>query len=442
MEFFRLGAEEKARFYQKILLEVGRLAPIMLIDADGNFIFASDAFLTDMGLEAEDLRHKSAYDLVAEKYYDRSPSLKALAEGKDCGELSESKDGFPVYTETKLLRNEQGEVEYALCHSLKPASIDHEVELLRHQVAYYRGEVAELKNRLRSGPQTIYQSEAMRRSIVTADRVAKADTAVMLTGESGVGKDLMARHIHERSARSGKPFVPVCIPMMSPSLLESELFGYVEGAFTGSMRKGKTGLFEAANGGTVFLDEVGDIPLELQVKLLRVLENQEIIRVGGTEPTHLDIRIISATNRDIPSMVEQGLFREDLYYRLGVIQLRIPPLMERYDWPGNVRQLRNVVEQSVVLSDGDSIREQDISRLIRGVPGRPPVSPSGAAAGSSTHPVPVPEAASAPDVVSEASRIERQQIVDALVRAHGNKKKAAELLGISRSKLYRRLNTF
>ena len=116
--------------------------------------------------------------------------------------------------------------------------------------------------------------------------------------------------------------------------------------------------------------------------------------------------------------------------------------MERYDWPGNVRQLRNVVEQSVVLSDGDSIREQDISRLIRGVPGRPPVSPSGAAAGSSTHPVPVPEAASAPDVVSEASRIERQQIVDALVRAHGNKKKAAEQLGISRSKLYRRLNTF
>lgn len=114
-----------------------------------------------------------------------------------------------------------------------------------------------------------------------------------------------------------------------PFPAESELFGYVEGAFTGSMRKGKTGLFEAANGGTVFLDEVGDIPLELQVKLLRVLENQEIIRVGGTEPTHLDIRIISATNRDIPSMVEQGLFREDLYYRLGVIQLRIPPLRDR-----------------------------------------------------------------------------------------------------------------
>ena len=404
MEFFRLGAEEKARFYQKILLEVGRLAPIMLIDADGNFIFASDAFLTDMGLEAEDLRHKSAYDLVAEKYYDRSPSLKALAEGKDCGELSESKDGFPVYTETKLLRNEQGEVEYALCHSLKPASIDHEVELLRHQVAYYRGEVAELKNRLRSGPQTIYQSEAMRRSIVTADRVAKADTAVMLTGESGVGKDLMARHIHERSARSGKPFVPVCIPMMSPSLLESELFGYVEGAFTGSMRKGKTGLFEAANGGTVFLDEVGDIPLELQVKLLRVLENQEIIRVGGTEPTHLDIRIISATNRDIPSMVEQGLFREDLYYRLNVMSVTIPPLRERRDdipflvqnvlcsinksagtqtaispeaierlkrhtWNGNIRELKNILEKLCILSDGIRITEKDLLLLPEFAPG-------------------------------------------------------------------------
>ena len=162
-----------------------------------------------------------------------------------------------------------------------------------------------------------------------AEKIAATDATVLLESESGTGKELYAQAIHNHSPRRQGVFVAINCSNFNPNMLESELFGYVEGAFTGSMRKGKTGLFEAANGGTVFLDEVGDIPLELQVKLLRVLENQEIIRVGGTEPTHLDIRIISATNRDIPSMVEQGLFREDLYYRLGVIQLRIPPLRER-----------------------------------------------------------------------------------------------------------------
>lgn len=470
MEFFRLGEEEKASFYQKILLEVGRMAPIMIIDAEGRFVFASEAFLNDMNLDPEKLRGKSAYDLVSEKYYDRSPSLKALAEGVDCGELSYSRAGFPVYTETKLLRNGQGKIEYVLCHSLKPANIDREMAILRHQVAHYRSEISQLKSYLQSDSEIIYQSTAMRQTIVAADRVAKVDTAVMLTGESGVGKDLMARYIHTHSTRSSKPFVPLCVPMMSPSLLESELFGYAEGAFTGSSRKGKMGLFEAADGGTVFLDEVGDIPLDLQVKLLRVLENQEIIRVGSTESRKLDIRIISATNRDIKAMVEQGRFREDLYYRLGVIQLHIPPLrdrvgdaplladyflnklnlkyhshkkidpkvltiIDRYTWPGNVRQLRNVIEQAVVLSDGDYIQEHAVTRLIHNVPSRTAVTPV------------VPELIKQPEtdrrvsptVLKEANHIERQKIVEALAEAHGNKKKAAELLGISRSKLYRRL---
>ena len=405
MEFFRLGAEEKARFYQKILLEVGRLAPIMLIDADGNFIFASDAFLTDMGLEAEDLRHKSAYDLVAEKYYDRSPSLKALAEGKDCGELSESKDGFPVYTETKLLRNEQGEVEYALCHSLKPASIDHEVELLRHQVAYYRGEVAELKNRLRSGPQTIYQSEAMRRSIVTADRVAKADTAVMLTGESGVGKETVARYIHEKSGRSGR-LVIINMASLQDELFESEFFGHEKGSFTGAMTS-KPGLVEMAENGTLFLDEFTEASTRVQAKLLRVLQERCFHRVGGTQTISVNFRLIAASNRDITHAVRQGLFRADLYYRIAVINLKIPPLRERkadilaiaryylhffshwhhrecvqdfspenrrilesWSWPGNIRELRNVIEQSVVLTGGrhltlpDPVEHTEASRGV------------------------------------------------------------------------------
>lgn len=459
MEFFRFKEDAKAAFYQKILLEVGRLAPIMLIDAKGNFVFASDAFLKDMGLEPQDLLKKTAYDLVEEKFYDRSPSLKALAENKDCAELSYSRGNFPVYTETKILRSTDNSIQYVLCHSMKPDTIYKEMEVLRRQLVYYRGKLAEVESG-KAGSQIIYQSVSMRETILAADRVARVDTAVLLTGESGVGKDLLARRIHEQSDRADKPIIPVCIPIMSPSLMESELFGYTEGAFTGSAKKGKAGLFEAADGGTVFLDEVGDIPLDLQVKLLRVLENQEIIRVGSTQRKRLNIRIIAATNKDIQSMVAQGTFREDLYYRLGVIQLHVPPLRDREgdvpllakfflnhfnekynfrktfspaalqrledcNWPGNVRQLRNTVEQAVVLSNEPVITEQEVAHIIQNALTAPPVPAK--KAGSS--------------VVTEASQIERQQIVDALVKTNGNKKKAAELLGISRSKLYRRLES-
>lgn len=229
---------------------------------------------------------------------------------------------------------------------------------------------------------------SMKKLIATALKVSSVDVTTLITGESGVGKEVVARYIHTCSNRKSEPFVAVNCGAIPEQLLESEFFGYVAGAFTGASKNGKTGLFEAANGGTLFLDEIGDLPFNLQVKLLRALDSGEITKVGANTPIPVNIRLLAATNQDLEAMVDENKFREDLYYRLNVINLRIPPLRERradirplsmyflnicnqqygqnkrinlevlralekYDWPGNVRQLKNVIEHMVVLSSGD-----------------------------------------------------------------------------------------
>lgn len=238
--------------------------------------------------------------------------------------------------------------------------------------------------------QIVHRSHAMRTCMETARRIAKSNATVFLYGESGTGKELFARAIHFESARGHRPFIPVNCAAIPESLMESEWFGYEEGAFTGAAKGGKPGLFELAHGGTLFLDEVAEIPLHLQAKLLRVLEDKTIRRVGGSQLLPLDVRIIAATNKNLATMVQKGEFREDLYYRLHVIPLHIPPLRERaedipvladhfvrkisqeinrqplplsvhalaslqqYHWPGNVRELQNVIERAVYLCPEDA----------------------------------------------------------------------------------------
>ena len=236
----------------------------------------------------------------------------------------------------------------------------------------------------------------MRRIYDLTEKICNFNATVLITGESGVGKELVARSLHDKSImRKDKKFVAVNCGAIPENLLESELFGYVEGAFTGAVKGGKAGLFEVANGGTVFLDEVGELSLDLQVKLLRALESRTITRVGSSEEIPLDINVVAATNRDLEKAVADGIFRDDLYYRLNVISIEIPPLRERkdeiaplalkfvkqynkqygidkklkyevireleeYDWPGNIRQLKNVIERMVVVSDGDYIEIPDL----------------------------------------------------------------------------------
>lgn len=301
------------------------------------------------------------------------------------------------------------------------------------------------------------RSEPLKCAMQIAARAAKSDATVLLYGESGTGKELFAKLVWEESERSGRKFLPVHSGAIEPSLLASALFGHEKGAFTGA-DKLKKGLFEEADGGTIFLDEIGEINSETQVKLLRVLQEGEFMRVGGTEPIKVNVRVICATNRDLKKAVREGKFREDLYYRLNVIQIQLPPLRERpgdiedlvnhyvrqlggpfksvsaeamsalsrYDWPGNVRELRNVVERMVVLSRRDELSAEDLPAEIRDC--RPEVAEEQAVAGIRQ-----------PTTLDE---MEKMLMGNALAKCEGNKKRAADMLGISRSAFYEKLKKY
>lgn len=311
---------------------------------------------------------------------------------------------------------------------------------------------------------------ALMKAIEIARRVAPTEVVTLIRGESGVGKELFARGIHLASRRAKGPFVPINCGAVPSELFESEFFGYAPGAFTGALPKGQLGKLELAEGGTLFLDEVGDLPMEVQVKLLRFLEDRKFYRVGGVTPISVNIRVLAATNRPLEQMVAEGRFREDLYWRLNVICLDLPPLRERkedvadlievhvhefslkhgrtisqvepqvlralleYPWPGNVRELRNTIERLVVLSsDGVIRREQLPSVLYPPVAGR--VSPFTRPA-QEERPTAEEATGMAIDLQGAVIRAERAEILEALQVTGGNRTAAARLLGISRPTLY------
>ena len=302
-----------------------------------------------------------------------------------------------------------------------------------------------------------------------ARRVAQTDSTVLLLGETGTGKELLAHGIHAASARAGKPFVAVNIAAVPETLLEAEFFGVAPGAYTGAERKGRDGKFKAAHGGTLLLDEIGDMPLALQSKLLRVLQEQEVEPLGSNQVQRIDVRVIAATSRDLGRMVEAGSFRADLYYRLNVLPIRLPPLRERlddlealvetlaedisrrsglphkslnaealdllarHDWPGNIRELRNVLEQATLMTDDPSLGAAHFAPLL-GVPARaeaaPPAPPAPDTPTDGAAWLPLPQA---------VAELEARCIRQALQRTGGNKLAAARLLGISRATLYQKL---
>jgi two-component system, NtrC family, response regulator AtoC len=326
---------------------------------------------------------------------------------------------------------------------------------------------AAARDRERTPPRTgltlIGQSASMSAMRETIRRSASGNATVLIRGETGTGKELVARAVHEHSLRRDKPFVKLNCASLPDSLLESELFGYEKGAFTGAFSR-KPGRVELAQRGTLFLDEIGDVPLATQVKLLRILQERELERLGGTETIKVDVRFVAATHRDLESMVADGKFREDLFYRLNVLPLDVPPLRERSSdiaalvqhfthaasaangrgdtsvdssalellqaqaWPGNVRQLENFVERLIVLSDGPVVRQKDVLRELAKEGGR-------ARSGSTTPETPV----SVRGLGSQRRDAERQAVTDALVRAGNNKSLAARLLGVSRRTLYNKL---
>ncbi len=294
------------------------------------------------------------------------------------------------------------------------------------------------------------ESEAVRRCIIQAERVADSKAAVLISGESGTGKELLAHLIHDSSPRQTQPFISISCGALPASILERELFGHEKGAFTGADTR-KIGLFEAAHGGTLFLDEIGEMPLDMQVKLLRVIQEESFMRLGGTQPIQVDVRIISATNRDLEKMVRENQFRQDLFYRINVINIHLPPLRERpedisdlvhyfirkhtppgqplkklqkgllnhlkgYSWPGNIRQLENAVERAIVLEDASEL-------TIDSFPFE-----------SSQSPIEINVGATLKDA-SDAFR--RSFIKNTLKSTGGNRTRAAKILDVQRSYLSR-----
>ena len=342
----------------------------------------------------------------------------------------------------------------------KPFRLDEAREVVRsalelHRIKRENSQLKERINEIVSHASIITQDLGVQRMLETARQIAATDTSVVIHGESGTGKELLARFIHQQSQRSDGPFVAFNCGALHEELAASELFGHEKGAFTGANAT-KIGLFEAANGGTLFLDEVAEMPLLMQVKLLRVLQERELMRVGSTQPINIDVRVIAASNRDLKSEVDEGHMRNDLYFRLNVVTLTLPSLRERrddipllayyflrkfstmmerdvqeisteamrrlvdYDYPGNIRELSNFIERGVALTQGKTL---DIQHLPQNL-------------GSLSVRVFKPEMAATAATLKEQ---EREHILQALKVANGNRTQAARLLGIDRVSLWRKL---
>lgn len=358
---------------------------ILVTDCNGNVIMVNDSYLRIIEHDVVGINFPEYLQTIP---YRKAACLDVLQKKKRVNYTHfDLIPGKTISVTSSPIFDENGEIRLVVTNVRDMTEMIQLKEQLEEAQEMERLFYQHLDGVKQSNGGPIAMDPSMKKLIATALKVSSVDVTVLITGESGVGKEVVAKYIHSCSNRHSGPFVAVNCGAIPEQLLESEFFGYVAGAFTGASRNGKKGLFEAANGGTLFLDEIGDLPFNLQVKLLRALDTGEITKVGANTPIPVNIRLLAATNQDLETMVKINKFREDLYYRLNVINLRIPPLRERpadirplsmyflnncnqqygqnkrinlevlralenYDWPGNVRQLKNVIEHMVVLSNG------------------------------------------------------------------------------------------
>jgi PAS domain S-box-containing protein len=384
---------------------------LWICDHEGKVLRINKASERINGVKAEQVIGKNMKELIAEGLFDKSVTLEVLKRRTSVTIIQQIKGGKKILVTGNPIFNENGEIAFVVTNDRDISELDRLRGQLQEAQALAKGyssKISELEMKGVDLSNIIFRSEEMQRIIEMALRVAHVDTTVLLLGESGVGKGMIAKLIHKHSNRSDGPFIRVDLAGIPDSLVESELFGYEKGAFTGAKTEGKPGFFELANQGTLFLDEIGEIPLRTQSKLLRFLEDHEIIHVGGTEPKEIDVRVIAATNKKIEEMVTAKTFRKDLYYRLNVVPIHIFPLRERrddilpltfhflekfnqshrkkknispeaietllqYDFPGNIRELANLIERLVVVTEEDHIETKDlpgsmISYIAKAIP--------------------------------------------------------------------------
>ncbi|KKK36910.1 transcriptional regulator [Mesobacillus campisalis] len=373
---------------------------IFVADKEGVGIMVNAAYSRITGVTSEELLGKNMRTVVKEGIVSESVTVKVL-EQRAPVTIIQSVRGKELLVTGNPVFGQDGQIVYVVTNVRDISDLNQmKTELLhsRKMTDQYISEIQELRKRELIQMHldgVVAQSQEIMKVFHLARKVAKVDSGVLILGESGVGKEVIVNYIHQESDRAAKPLVKVNCGAIPHHLLESELFGYERGAFTGANGQGKPGLFELANGGTIFLDEIGDMPIDLQVKLLRVLQEFEIMRVGGTKSIKIDVRIISATHMDLERMVEKNDFRRDLYYRLNIVPIKVPPLRDRrvdivplafyflkrmnekntlnkrfhpetlqlfeaYNWPGNIRELENLIERLAVMADLDEISIKDL----------------------------------------------------------------------------------
>ncbi|WP_051276392.1 sigma-54 interaction domain-containing protein [Desulfovirgula thermocuniculi] len=445
---------------------------ILVTDGNGKVIFVNPAAEKSLGLSADQLMNKNVRDLVKEGVYDRSMVLESLETRSIATGIVKTRTGITLLVTSIPILDESGRVKIVITNGREANIIEKyllELEKERARVHRYKAAVDFLSEADFDRDAPVAESPQMRQIIDICNIIAKTDSTVLITGESGTGKEVIARYIHKNSPRASEPFIPVNCAAIPRDLLESEFFGYTKGAFTGANAHGKPGLFEIADKGTLFLDEIGELPLAMQSKLLRVLDTGEVQRLGGTTFTKINVRVIAATNRDLKKMVEEKAFRGDLYYRLNVLPIHLPPLRERpedilplarrflqelnkkyglkkrmspqleklllsYDWPGNARELRNVIERLVITSREEELH-LDEGMLERRVPEER--EKAGGSAGGVYEPS-WPQG-TLRDFLKE---MERRYISQVLRECNGRIGEAARRLGIHRTMLYRKLRGY
>lgn len=370
---------------------------IMVSDGMGNVIRLNAALEKLIGVKRRDILGRNVADLVQEGVYESSAILQVIETGKTATVVIDHNGrqllitGSPVYNANSAMTAVVANIR----DMSKLNDLRQKLEQQQMIAEKYSKELAHIARQQSAQTSFVACSREMKTILATIHSISEVDSTVLISGESGTGKEMVVNEIYASSMRSYRPIIKVNCGAIPPALFESELFGYEDGAFTGARRKGKPGFFELAHMGTLFLDEVGELPLEMQVKLLRVLQEGEIIRIGGSKPISVDVRIIAATNRDLWEMTEEGTFRQDLYYRLNVINIEVPPLRQRRDdiiplvmhmlerfnqkygkhkeipielgkvlrelpWRGNVRELENLIENLVVLCPEDVLTPEHL----------------------------------------------------------------------------------
>ncbi|MGC5326027.1 sigma-54 interaction domain-containing protein [Brevibacillus sp. SYSU BS000544] len=429
---------------------------IVVTDAKGYIVLMNKAYRQFIGVEdvvgkhVTDVIENTRMHLIAET------GKPEIADIQKINGRQMIANRVPIYKDDKIVAV-LGTVIFQDVKHLQ--SLASSVEQLKQELDYYKGELRSKFGAVYRFEEIVGTSPVIQNIIQMAKRVAKSDTTVLITGESGTGKELFAHAIHAASYRAMGPFIRINCAAIPDTLLESELFGYDEGAFTGASRKGKKGRFELAHHGTILLDEIGDMPLSLQAKLLRVLQEKEVERVGGTRPIALDVRVIASTNRNLKQQVIEGKFREDLYYRLHVVSIPIPPLRDRiedipllannllsqlvsstgmvveniedeawdtlysYNWPGNIRELRNVLERALHLMEDGTLRKEHLLLPVNSKEKKQEMS--------------------APLTLKESLEIaEKEAIQRVLSSVDGNRIEAAKILDISKSGLYAKIEKY